>query len=313
MKQLGLRTYDDIVDYLSFIEEKYKQVEEELSEIKIGVFTRGKADLKAKKQKLEKELERYTDIYDYYDNLFREATTFERKDFSEFIAKYFSVVFGKTYEVQRGVRDISESKYAKQCDFIASTEDFEKLDKKYDLNGPVKMSNVIEECSDTCLYLGGTSKHTIFDDSELNSDFADFPEILEAGKRLIDLKLLNPGLSDKKRLMIVLRNIIDEKNNSVRKAQPAASGESMTEEELAAAMEQTLQNIRAVVGGSLPQSEPQGEPQVPIIPPAKPLSFGEDDEEPFQPIHYPVHQPTQLPNEDKKLSKSLMGRYMSRR
>lgn len=306
MKQLGLKTYDDIVNYLSFIEGKYRETEEELSNIKIGLFTADKTKLKARKAKLEEDLEKYTDIYDYYDILFREATTFERRDFSLFIARYFSVVFGKSYEVQCGVRDVTESKYAKMCDFVASTEDLEKLEKKYDLNGNVKMGEIIAECEDTCLYLGGTSRHRIFEDSELNSDFAEFPEILEAGRRLIDLKLSDPELSDQKRLMMVLRSFIDEekqKSQGEQHVQSSPKGRTLTDDEIQASMEQALKNIRAFVNNTL-ESEQQAQPVQAI--PTEPLVFGEEKME--EQVVPPIPQPAS----EKKLTKSLMGRYMGR-
>ncbi len=229
MANNGLKTFEDVMNYLSYLEKKYEKIENELKELKIGFFSAEKKQMKAKKSKMLEELDRISNLYDQYDKLFKDATTFERKDLAPFLAKYFTLYYGKTYEVQYGVRDTSESKYAKSCDFIASSEDFARIDKNYDLETPINLDDVLNLCKDNCLSLGGSKAHTLLADSELNSEFSAFPEIIEVAKRLINIKLANPSLNDKQRLEVAIRDIATENTLQHQESELAASVREETE------------------------------------------------------------------------------------
>lgn len=336
MANNGLRTFDDIIDYLSYLERKYAQIEKKLSELKIGFFSADKKKLKAKKAKMEAELDRISDTYDYYDKLFSESTTFARKDLSSFLTKYFALVYGKTYEVQREVYDTSESKYAKTCDFIASSEDFSRIDKKYDLTKQVNMDKVMELCKDDCICLGGTKTHVLLADSEMHSDFSAFPEIIEAAKKLINVKLSHPNLTDKERLDYVLKEMATDIE---LKRQESLLGANVTK-----ATSQEQPRINIVGRSSQPVQKPRVEPSASTSKRTAPVAFASEDWDKalidslasvFSNIQNQAEvekaaqaksqrtvsvepesasvEPKPVDSGEKKLTKSMMGIYMNRK
>lgn len=328
MEVKGLKTCEDVIDYVSYLEKKYGKIERELKDLKIGLFSADKAKLKAKKARMEEELERISDTYDRYDRIFKEATTFTRGDLSLFLAKYFTLLKGRTFEVQRGVRDISDSKYAKTCDFIASSDDFARIDKKFDLNKPVCLDDVIEICKDDCLSLGGTRTHTLLEDFELNSDFSAFPEIIDVAKKLITVKLSYPDLTDSERLNFILKELATANEIKYQESQLGLSVSSELEKE----------KLTAPLMSGQPSVLTSGsDSQLNVPPVVAPKSSGSDDMEsailrsilsmqstivedecpfvvpPEEPPVQPVikHEPTPS-SSDKKLTKSMMERYMRR-
>lgn len=332
MEVKGLKTCEDVISYVSYLEKKYGKIEKELKDFKIGLFSADKAKLKAKRARMEEELERISDTYDRYDRIFKETTTFTRGDLSVFLAKYFSLLKGKTFEVQRGVRDISDSKYAKTCDFIASSDDFERIDKKFDLNKPVCLDDVINICRDDCLSLGGTRIHTLLEDSALNSDFSAFPEIIDVAKNLITVKLSYPDLTDSERLDFILKELTVANEIKFQESQLGRSVSSELEEakKLTAplqssqpsALDSSFQsNVFPVIASPVVAPKPSRsddmesailksilsmqstivEDECPFVIPT--------EEHPAQPVIKPESTPS---SSDKKLTKSMMERYMRR-
>ncbi len=335
MTNNGLRTFNDIMDYLSYLEKKYGKIEKELKEMKIGFFSSDKKKLKNRKSKMEEELERITDIYEYYDNFFRTSTTFSRKDLSLFLSRYFALVYGKAYEVQHGVYDVSDGKYAKTCDFIASSSDFDRIDKKYDLNKRVNLDQVMELCKDDCISLGGTKSHTLLADSELNSDFGAFPEIIEAAKKLINVKLSHPDLSDKERLEYVLKDMATDIELKRQEELLGASVCSTTSQDqpkinIIGRSDQPTQTTGAPIPGmtsteiksSSTALDGDKAMQDAI---ARALQSIQANQGFSQPVHVQtftqpeqtedtsvVLEPKKTSTEEKKLTKSMMGIYMNR-
>lgn len=207
MENINFNTYDEIVQYLDSINAMYNQESKKLNDITIGVFEiKGKKTKEDQRRELKRSLISYVKTYEYYDRFLRDATTFRRQDMVRFLVDYFSIVYGKKYVSLNGVSDRGQYYSVILYDLIISERDLEKVNENNNENKIIDFKELFDRCEDCCLLVGDSLKLTLLDGKDLSSDFEDFPELVNAAKILVSLKLSHPEMSDQKRLLTILNN-----------------------------------------------------------------------------------------------------------
>lgn len=190
MEKGKFRTYDDIVKYLEFSEKEYNETFEELN--------------KNRRTEYKRKLINCIVSYDQCDKFLKDSTTFRRQDLVRFLVDYFSVVYNKKYVFESGVTDKKQNNPVISYDLIVSEEDLIRFKGDKDILRSVNFEEFFDRCNDCCLLLDNSLKFTLLDGVELSSDFKDFPELMAVVRKLVNLKLSNPEMSDQRRLMIIL-------------------------------------------------------------------------------------------------------------
>lgn len=226
MEKIFFNSYDDLVQYLDSIEDSYNKDKNELGGISIGALEiKEKKNKEERKNRLKANLINYVKEYEYYDRFLRDATTFRRQDFVCFLCDYFSVVYGCKYVSLSGVREKGQNKSIITYDLIISERDLQSFTGNNDEIKEFDFKLLFDGCSDCCLLLNDSLKFTLLDGKNLNSEFEDFPELIAAARSLINLKLSNPEMSDKRRLLAVLNgSCIDFKDNKVKNGENGEQG-----------------------------------------------------------------------------------------
>ncbi len=205
MEKVNFKTYDEIVNYLGYINLEYNKSYQELNNISIGKFEiTGKKDKEVQKRELRIKLLDYVLAYQQWDSFLKDATTFRRQDIVRFLAEYFSITYGTKYVVESDISDKKQVQSVIIYDLIVSERDLKKNNGNNKMMKSLDFSTFFDSCSDCCLLLDNSLKFTLLDGINLSGNFEDFPELMTVARRLVDLKLTNPEMSDQRRLMSVL-------------------------------------------------------------------------------------------------------------
>lgn len=216
MENKNLKSYEDIFNYLEYLNKEYDKTFSELNSITINVLDlSGKKAKEEHKKDLMGRLIHYVSSYEECDRFLKDATTFRRQDIIRFLVDLFSVLYGKKYVVQCGIRDKKQVESVITYDLIISENDLSRFNGEKNVIKDVDLAALFDNCSDCCLLLDNSVKFTLLDGVDLSPDFEDFPELMVAVRRLVDLKLVNPEMSDQKRLLTVLNDsCLDLNGNS---------------------------------------------------------------------------------------------------
>lgn len=246
METMGLRSCNEIFNYLSYLMRKTKELETELDELgRISILP----SKHRRKREIKERLAFFDEDIDKYVEFFEEATTFERNMLSSYFARFFNMLYGMNYSVQINIKDTTETKYCISTDLIASNRDFAKIDKRYDFSKPVRVKNIIRTCQDTCLAIGGPSDYTLLDNCFFSKAILRFPEIAEYISTLVDLKLAEPDMSDEKRLAVALKIAVTKLKTRKEEAERQV-GENIVLEDGSEEMEPENMNTDLVEQGS---------------------------------------------------------------
>ncbi len=205
MESRSLKSYDDIVKYLEYLNDEYEKAFKELTNINIGIFDLvGKKDKEERKKELKRQLINYVISYDQCDKFLKDSTTFRRQDFVRFLAEYFSMIYGKKYVYKCDISDKKQVYSVISYDLIISEDDMKSFCGDGEMIKSLDIDTLFDCCNDCCLLLDNSLKFTLLDGVNLSADFEDFPELIVAARNLVDLKLAKPEMSDQRRLASVL-------------------------------------------------------------------------------------------------------------
>lgn len=283
-----LKNCEDILNYLSYIERTYDELEDEVSKMKFTFFSpssrKRKAKIKRRMVNIEETLEEYSDF-------FKESTTFPRRDLAMFFIQYFAALYNKKYIAETNIRNKSEGRYPVSCDLIASERDFKILDQKFNFKKKVNLEKAIDMCQDTCIVFGGPDPYTLLAGTNIPENIDDFPELADAIKLLIDLKLSDPNMSDRQRLAFALKILISR----IAKERMAVKPTSGVAKEAPKVIKQSQR----------PQSSPKVTDVAKQVPTLSYPTYTKPED--IKPTQQPHQEPTR-----KVLTKSLMGSYMKK-
>lgn len=205
MESRSLKSYDDIVKYLEYLNDEYEKDFKEVTNINIGIFDLvGKKDKEERKKELKRQLINYVISYDQCDKFLKDSTTFRRQDFVRFLAEYFSMIYGKKYVYKCDISDKKQVYSVISYDLIISEDDMKSFCGDGEMIKSLDIDTLFDCCNDCCLLLDNSLKFTLLDGVNLSADFEDFPELIVAARNLVDLKLAKPEMSDQRRLASVL-------------------------------------------------------------------------------------------------------------
>lgn len=190
-------TFDEIANYLNaFLEKRYKDLRGEYETLleASGLLKKHKDDYIKKQRNLISDIFEIYTIYSYYDLLLKKASTFERKQ----IAKMFKTFYSALYKKEFTILNIKGNIVVAAADDLGNNTTVENLN----------IEDLLANSQDTCIVLSHPS-YTLLDGPRLSSDFASFPEIMPIARRLIDLYIVNPEMSDRLRMDEALEYVVN--------------------------------------------------------------------------------------------------------
>lgn len=206
----NLKSCDDILSYISYLERKENKLDNELASLKYRIFSR---TARQRRKELKREKKELTQTLASYEEFLHMATTFQKSDLVYLFSQYFTALYNKEYAYIRNIKDKSEGTHWVPTDFIASRSDFKRLERKFRFKRKVDLDKVIDKCCDTCLCLGGPEEYTLLEGAYINEDLEGFPELVDMIKSLVDIRLSNPDLSNKRILALGLKKAIANLQN----------------------------------------------------------------------------------------------------
>lgn len=198
------KSYDEIKNYLCSCAVREEEIAKRLSEIGFQFFNEEKRELRNQLKELKKE-------FKYYNKYIQSATSFDIDLLTSFLVDYLSkntdtrYLACKAEKVESCGRTSSYSKYR----FICSATDAMILQiNGVNLDEYVSYSSINDNLEDRYIRLNEDYYSSLLGCDGLTGDFKNFPELLEVGKKLVDLHIAYPMMSDEERLSKVLGNTL---------------------------------------------------------------------------------------------------------
>lgn len=195
-------SYESIMSYLSECVLEERKISKEISDIGFSPFDSEKKELKHKLKKIK-------DSFNYYNKFIEGATTFDPYLLSSFLVEYLSKNTDKRFVVCKAVKTESMGRSICTTYFkiICSAIDGMILH----INGADMEKNIDYDAMqgylhDRYIRINEEYACTLMGCSGLCSNFSAFPELMDVGKKLVDLKIAYPMMSDEERLGKVLGN-----------------------------------------------------------------------------------------------------------
>lgn len=213
MENRKLQSYEDMVVFLENLNNERKVINSQLSVMGISLFN---DEIKFNKKRLKRRLKEMKHIFNYFDDLIKEYTTFDSDILLPFLAEYLSKNTDTKYINCRGEEAVWRGKYwvYYYYNFIYPVKDILKFRARgYNIDETLDYDSLKDKSSGRFICLGEYSKYTLMDLNGLTEYFKDFPELNDVVKKLIDLKLLYPNMSDEERLTRVLSNVKSNRSN----------------------------------------------------------------------------------------------------
>lgn len=223
---MGVNSYYDIETAVSYEKEKYRRCRLQLDELSINPFSRDRFARREGKRELEDIQEKISSYCDLVDS----ATTFKRKELLPFLCQYLTLTEGEEYVVTKleeenddytygvsmwtlgnvtknvglstiGMMHMLDSDDTETYYLVSTAEDackVESIFEDYDLDSAIEEAHVTK-----CFYVRKKKIH-MAENLSLKEKYRAFPSLEECFRRLVDLRLQNPSMSDTERFGIVL-------------------------------------------------------------------------------------------------------------
>ncbi|MDE5888730.1 MAG: hypothetical protein K2H20_01790 [Bacilli bacterium] len=201
---MDYKSYDEIMSYLCSCVVRKEEITKRLDEIGFRLFNDEKRELRSQLKELKRE-------FKYYNNFILSATRFDVDLLTCFLVDYLSKNTDTRYLACKAERSESCGRtysYTKYR-FVCSATDAMILQiNGVNLDEYVSFSTIKDNLEDRYIKLNEDYYYSLLNCDGLNSGFENFPELLEAGKKLVDLKIAYPMMSDEERLSKVLGNTL---------------------------------------------------------------------------------------------------------
>lgn len=199
---MEFKNYEEIMNYLSMCAVDEVKISRRISEIGFSVFDVEKKELKNRLKKLKTE-------FKYYDNFIKSATMFEPDILVSFLVEYLSKNTDSRYLALKTERVVScgRSFSRDYHKFICSATDVLRFQiSGIDVDKYIEFETVQNNLQDRYIRINEANSYALMGCNGLCGNFESFPELLEVGKKLVDLKIAYPMMSDEDRLAKVLGN-----------------------------------------------------------------------------------------------------------
>lgn len=211
MEKKKLQSYDDIMDFLDNLNCERRIINSQLAVMGVSLFD---AEAREKKNYLKKRLKEMKHIFKYFDRLFVEYTTFDREILLPFLAEYLSKNTDTKYVVTKGEDMVFCGKYYSYdyYYFIYPVKDILSFKcKGYNIDDCLDYDSLKNKASRNFLCLESYSSYNLMNLDGLVKPFSEFIELRDIAIKLINLKLLYPGMSNEERLICALSPVMSNR------------------------------------------------------------------------------------------------------
>lgn len=195
-------SYEEIMQYLNDCAVEEINISRRISDIGFAPFDAGKAELKERLKKIKKE-------FKFYDRFIRSATTFDTDLLASFLSEYLSKHTDSRFLVCKSEKSESCGRSYAHYDlkYICSATDVMKLQiGDINVDSRIDFDTIQRNLDDRYIVLIEENSYSLMGCNGLCDSFESFPELLEVGKKLVDLKIAYPMMSDEERLATVYGN-----------------------------------------------------------------------------------------------------------
>lgn len=199
---MDFKSYEEIMNYLSQCVVEERNISRRLSEIGVSFFDEEKKGLKRRLKSLKEK-------FKFYNKFIENATTFDPDLLSSFLVTYLSkntdsrYLVCKVERIESIGRSISHTYYR----FVCSAKDILRLQiAGINVDKLIDFDDIRNNLQDRYIMINESNDYALMGCNGLCSSFESFPELLEVGKKLVDLHIAYPMMSDDERLAKVLCN-----------------------------------------------------------------------------------------------------------
>lgn len=216
---LDFTSSQGIRDYLNECARVENNLEKELNEMYIGLFSPKRHELKKRKAVIKSRLKRIRNNIRLCLNLLEKYTTFNDDIFLPFLRDYLSLKEDEKYEL---LLDVEELNFGMAL--ITKTYPLNLYGDHYNIVTTEENRDILMECQDSCSFadiddindylenldndkyicLEDSNCYTLLDGLDLSSDFENYPYLFDVANELVDMKLANPDMCDEERLESIL-------------------------------------------------------------------------------------------------------------
>lgn len=192
-------SYEEIMQYLNNCAMEEINISRRISEIGFAPFDYEKSQLKDRLKYLKKE-------FKFYDKFIKNATSFYPNLLSQFLAAYLSKFTDSRFLVcsAESVESCGRSYSHSNLRFICSAVDVLKMQiEGINVDSRMDYSILKERLQDRYIRLNEDVCYALMGCDGLCDNFRNFPELVEVSKKLVDLKIAYPMMSDEERLATV--------------------------------------------------------------------------------------------------------------
>lgn len=197
---LNINNYDDIIARLSDYRREYQKLSDDFNNIKISFWDTSthKNLLKEQKIEIKQKLENLKDKLNTLNELLKQVTAFPTSILIPFITEYLSK---NTFERFLAIKAQRVEYYGRGTNIedyivIGNTEDILTLYvSNYNPDSKLEL-NVTQSFQHNYICLLEQEKYSLVNADGLIGGFKNFPELEEAARRIINLRLENPLIGE---------------------------------------------------------------------------------------------------------------------
>ncbi len=221
----SLATFEDIVAYINECYKTQENLESALDEIGILVFSSRRLEMKDRKRTLKNRLRNVREDVRECRSALINYTTFDKGVFLPFLRDYLSLVEGERYGLILGIEELEYvmalvsktyplNLYGDNYNIVTTEENKEVLMNSKGSWGCADIDDIHEYLgnldNDRYICLKDSDKYSLLDGINLSDKFAKYPYLYDLAGKIVNMRLMDPNLSDSEVLDNILNDLRDK-------------------------------------------------------------------------------------------------------
>lgn len=219
MRQGCIKNYENMMAFLDGITYEKSVLKRRLETTGVRVFD---TESREKRSNLKKRIKEIDTTLKYYDKLTRKLTTFDSELLLSFFSVFLSRETGEEYRACEGIRKVYNGKSWSvfYYDLVYPVKDLYKFEiEGYDLNEKLPCFGFEENTTSRYIDLSSDKEYTLMGIDGLTEEFKMFSELESVCRKIIDMKLSFPNISDAlclNRVLSTLKTNLSQENSVVQ-------------------------------------------------------------------------------------------------
>lgn len=232
-----LTSFDEIVKFVKACYNIEDKLQDEIINMGTLLFNPRKDELRERKRKIKKNLNEIRDNMEWCRKQIYEFTTFEKDLFLPFMKDYLSLVEKEKYELMLNIEEMDFAMalatktyplnlFGDNYNIITTQENRELLIDSKDSWGLADVDDIddfLDNISDgKYICLEDEDYYTLIDGYSLAEEFENYPYLFDLGKKIVNMRLMDPSLSDSEVLDSILNDLrkridtVNKNRNKIR-------------------------------------------------------------------------------------------------